>query len=76
MYLHAVSAARESGESETLTKKKKNGQTVISDDLSALAPPSLELLNLWRDFKKVVQFIDDNIHWLRPLMSVCEKSNK
>ncbi len=55
-------------------EEKKNGQTVISDDLSALAPPDLEMLNLWRDFKKVVRFIDDNIHWLRPLMSVCEKN--
>lgn len=57
-------------------KERESGQTVISDDLSALAPPSLELLNLWRDFKKVVQFIDDNIHWLRPLMSVCEMNDK
>ena len=26
------------------------------------------LLNLWNDFRKVVQFIDDNPTWLRPLM--------
>ena len=32
------------------------------------APASIELLNLWNDFRKVVQFIDDNQTWLRPLM--------
>ena len=32
------------------------------------APESIELLNLWNDFRKVVQFIDDNQTWLRPLM--------
>ena len=26
------------------------------------------LLNLWNDFRKVVQFIDENQTWLRPLM--------
>ena len=32
------------------------------------APAGIELLNLWNDFRKVVQFIDDNQTWLRPLM--------
>ena len=32
------------------------------------APLSIEMLNLWNDFRKVVQFIDDNQTWLRPLM--------
>ena len=53
--------------------EKKSGQTAVSDDLSALAPFEAELLNLWNDFKKVVQFIDENAVWLKPLMSVCEK---
>lgn len=30
--------------------------------------PSIELLNLWEDFHKVVKFIDDNFEWLNPLM--------
>ena len=53
--------------------EKESGQTVIADDLSALAPLNVEILNLWRDFKKVVKFIDANSCWLRLLMSVCEK---
>ena len=48
---------------------KESGQTVVSDDLSALAPPEVEYLNLvWRDFKKLVRFIDDNKAWLLPLL--------
>ena len=43
---------------------KENGQTVVSDDLSALAPPTVEMLNLWNDFQKVVAFIDENRDWL------------
>ena len=40
-----------------------------SSDLSALAPAELEKLNrVWRDFRKVVQFIDDNKVWLMPLL--------
>ena len=30
--------------------------------------PSIEMLNLWEDFHKVVKFIDDNFEWLNPLM--------
>ena len=33
-----------------------------------LVHPSIELLNLWEDFHKVVKFIDDNFEWLNPLM--------
>lgn len=33
------------------------------------APPEVEYLNLvWRDFRKVVRFIDDNQDWLLPLL--------
>ena len=35
---------------------------------SALAPESEAMLNLWRDFRKVVQFIDENKVWLMPLL--------
>ena len=43
---------------------KKSGQTVVSDDLSALAPPKVELKNLWWDFRKVVNYIELNREWL------------
>ena len=33
------------------------------------APDEIEYLNLvWRDFKKLVRFIDDNKAWLLPLL--------
>ena len=47
---------------------KENGQTVISDDLSVFAPLSDEMLKVWRDFRKVVEFIQQNEKWLRPLL--------
>ena len=51
-------------------RKKENGQTVVSDDLSALAPQTVELLNLWKDFRKVVEFIEINREWLNRQMRV------
>ena len=47
--------------------EKENGQTVVSDDLSALASRNSEMLNLWQDFLIVVKFIDENREWLKPL---------
>ena len=47
--------------------EKEKGQTVISDDLSFFAPVSVELLNLWNDFRKVVRFIDEN-PWVKPML--------
>ena len=47
--------------------EKEKGQTVISDDLSFFAPVSVELLNLWNDFRKVVKFIDEN-PWVKPML--------
>ena len=44
---------------------KKKGRDLRLD---LFAPACIELLNLWNDFRKVVQFIDDNQTWLRPLM--------
>ena len=52
---------------------KKSGQTVVSDDLSAFAHPSVELLNLWNDFKKVAWFIEINKEWLLPLLERVKK---
>jgi hypothetical protein len=48
--------------------EKENGQTIVSDDLSALAPRNSEMLNLWRDFLQVVKFIDENQEWINPLL--------
>ena len=45
-------------------RKTESGQTFVSDDLSALAPQTVEMLNLWNDFRKVVEFIDTNRSWL------------
>ena len=49
-------------------RNEEKGQTLNFEDLSSVAPAGIELLNLWNDFRKVVQFIDDNQTWLRPLM--------
>ena len=37
------------------------------------APRNSEMLNLWRDFLKVVDFIDDNHEWLNPLLAQTDK---
>ena len=37
------------------------------------APENNEILNLWRDFLKVVDFIDDNHEWLNPLLAQTDK---
>lgn len=45
------------------------GQTLNFEDLSHLAPQELEKLNLiWRDFRKVVRFIDENREWLDTML--------
>jgi hypothetical protein len=38
-----------------------------------LAPPEVELLNLWRDFRKVVEFIDQNNEWLHPMLEEIDR---
>ena len=43
---------------------KEKGQTLNFEDLSNLAPQTVELLNLWNDFRKVVAFIYENRDWL------------
>lgn len=47
---------------------KEKGQTLISEDLSALAPHTPEILNIRNDFKKVIEFIDANKAWLQNLI--------
>ena len=32
--------------------------------MSFFAPQTVEMLNLWNDFRKVVAFIDENQGWL------------
>jgi len=46
----------------------EKGQTLISEDLSSVAPFDIKMLNLWNDFRKVVKFIDENRTWLIPLL--------
>ena len=36
-----------------------------------VAPVSVELLNLWNDFRKVVRFIDEN-PWVKPLLAMIQ----
>jgi hypothetical protein len=49
-------------------EEKENGQTADFDNLSALAPPTVELLNLRKGFKAVVKLIENNRDWLDVLM--------
>lgn len=49
-------------------RKKKKGQTLKIEDLSLDAPRTSEMLNLWRDFLKVVKFIDENQEWLLSML--------
>ena len=39
-----------------------------------LAPPEVELMNLWRDFLKVTSYIDVNKAWLEPLLERVKNS--
>ena len=48
--------------------EKESGQTADFSNLSALAPPSKEMLNIWWDFRNVAEFIDINRGWLLPLL--------
>ena len=57
-------------ESNFVDRKTESGQTFVSDDLSALAPQTVEMLNLWNDFRKVVAFIDENRSWLSHICTV------
>lgn len=54
--------------------EKEKGQTDNSTDLSNLAPLPVEMLNLWKDFRKVVQFIDENENWVKPLLAAIKKN--
>ena len=47
---------------------KKERQTIKNDDLSLSVHPTIEILNLWEDFKKVVEFIETNSTWLKLMM--------
>ena len=35
------------------------------------APVSIEMLNLWNDFRRVVKFIDEN-PWIKPMLAKIE----
>ena len=49
-----------------LSPQKENGQTADFSNLSALAPQKVEFKNLWWDFRKVVDYIQQNEKWLLP----------
>lgn len=39
------------------------------------APVSVEMLNLWNDFRKVVKFIDEN-PWVKPMLERIVENKK
>ena len=52
--------------------EQENGQTDEISDLSVSAPADDELLKVWKDFRKVVNFINENEKWLTPLLQKCK----
>ena len=54
----------------------ESGQTDFSTNLSALAPPSKEMMSIWWDFRKVAEFIDINRGWLLPLLDTESSKNE
>jgi len=46
----------------------KNAKREAESSASLFAPAEVELLNLWRDFREVVKFIDLNKEWLTPML--------
>ena len=56
--------------------EKEKGHTLNFEDLSNLAPPSEEMLNIWWDFRKVAEFIDLNRGWLLPLLDTVSSKNE
>lgn len=53
--------------SKSKCKKEESLVFYDSQEIPSVRP-SIEMLNLWEDFHKVVKFIDDNFEWLNPLM--------
>ena len=54
-------------------KRKKSSNVVL---LFLFAPPSIEMLNLWNNFRKVVKFIDEN-PWVKPMLEqIVEDKNR
>lgn len=48
----------------------------MTEKSSFFAPPSIEMLNLWNDFRKVVKFIDEN-PWVKPMLErIVEDKNR
>ena len=57
-------------------EEKEKGQTLNFEDLSTCPPAGIGLLNLWNDFRKVVQFIDEN-PWVKPMLErIVEDKNR
>jgi len=49
-------------------EQKESGQTNFATDLSALARLMHEILNLWKGFQIVVEFIENSCDWLGEMM--------
>jgi hypothetical protein len=64
------SGSREQNTAPALPANKKTGGNLPS---VLRAPRNSEMLNLWRDFLKVVDFIYDNHEWLSPLLAQTDK---
>ena len=47
-----------------IRQEKEKGQTLNFEDLSNSAPQKVEFKNLWWDFRKVVDYIQQNEKWL------------
>ena len=58
------------------TRDERSGGYTKGRDLrlGLSAPAEVELLNLWRDFRKVVEFIDRNNEWLHPMLEEIDKN--
>ena len=50
---------------ERILGHKEKGTSVM---LMPCAPPEVEIKNLWRDFRKVAEYIKGNREWLLPLL--------
>ena len=60
------------------TRDERSGGYTKGRDLrlGLSAPPEVEFLNLWWDFRKVAEFIDINREWLLPLLDTVSLKNE
>lgn len=57
------------GPPSTSSGTNQGGKTKTGGNVAVrLAPPEVEILNLWNDFRKVVEFPEINREWLKGRM--------